>query len=48
MLTRWIENNRRIRKIEDMFNLLTIVTNETLTSYNKTGIEKIRELCKRK
>jgi hypothetical protein len=29
MLTRWIEKNRRLRKIEDMFELLTTITNET-------------------
>lgn len=38
ILTKWIENNRRLRRIEDMFKLLTTITNETIESFKKQGI----------
>ena len=48
ILSKWIENNRRLRKIEDMFKLLTTITNDTIASFKKQGIEKIAGHCKRK
>lgn len=47
MLTKWIENTRRIRKIEGMFVSLTNITNETLHTYKKTGLDKFVNYCRR-
>ena len=48
MLTKWIENTRRIRKIEKTFTLLTDITDQTYNLYKKIAIDKMVNVTRQK
>ena len=48
ILSKWIDNIRRIRKIESSFKLLTNITDQTFDLYKKITLDKIIENNNRK